>query len=202
MLFSILIHDEPNSAALRDEHRAAHLAYLKGFDAQTLFAGPFTDDDETADLGSFRLLDLPDRAAAEQHIADEPYVIGGIQKRWQIHQWKPSVPYTWRDCPREEGNIQALFYGTDFPGGMAKRIENRDAHENYLNDHDNMVMTRGPLLTDDGSESVGSIWLLDLPNLDAGRELLKGDPFYKSGIYKEEMLVRWRFGRVFDRFKV
>ncbi len=202
MLFSILIHDEPNSAALRDEHRAAHLLYLKGFDAQTLFAGPFTNDEDTLDLGSFRILNFPDRVAADHHIANEPYVISGIQKRWKIHQWKPSIPYTWRDCPREEGNIHALFFGIDFPGGMAKRVKNRAAHENYLNNHDNMVMARGPLLTENGTEPVGSIWLLDLPDLNAGRELLEGDPFYKSGIYKEEMFVRWRFGRVFDRFKV
>lgn len=201
MQFAIVIHDEPNSAALRGEHRAAHLSYLKGFDDQTLFAGPFTDDDETQDLGSFRIVNLPDHAAAEKHIADEPYVLGGIQKRWSIHPWMGSVPYSWRDCPRTEGNIQALFYGLDHPGGMAKRIENRDAHEAYLNDHDTMVMVRGPLLNGDGTESVGSIWLLDLPDLDAGRKLLDGDPFFKSGIYKDVMFKRWRFGRVFDRFK-
>jgi len=202
MLFSILIYDEPNSAALRDERRRAHLDYLKEFDDQTIFAGPFTTDDESEDLGSFRLIDLPDRAAAEKHIADEPYVIGGIQKRWQIHRWRSSVSHTWRDCPRKEGNIQALFYGLDHPGGMAKRLEHRDAHEAYLMDHGDMVMVRGPLLNDAGTESVGSIWLLDLPDLDAGRALLEGDPFYQSGVYKDILFRRWRFGRVFDRFKV
>ncbi len=116
MLFSIMMYDEPNSAALRDERRAEHLDYLKAFDDQTLFAGPFTTDDESADLGSLRLIDLPDRRAAEKHVADEPYVIGGIQKRWEIHRWRGSVPYTWRDCPRKEGNIQAIFYGLDHPG--------------------------------------------------------------------------------------
>ncbi len=45
MLFSIMMYDEPNSAALRDERRAEHLDYLKAFDDQTLFAGPFTTDD-------------------------------------------------------------------------------------------------------------------------------------------------------------
>ena len=63
-------------------------------------------------------------------------------------------------------------------------------------------MTSGPLLNDAGTESVGSIWLLDVPDLDAGRELLAGDPFYKAGIYQDVMFQRWRFGRVFDRFKV
>ena len=202
MLFSILIYDEPNSAALRDEYRQAHLDYLVTFDPQTLFAGPFTTDDESADLGSLRLIDFPDRAAAEKHIADEPYVIGGVQKRWQVHRWRASLPYSWRDCPRKEGNIQAIFHGLDHPGGMAKRKEFREAHEAYLNENGNMIMMRGPLLDDAGADSVGSVWLLDVPDLDAGRALLDGDPFHKAGIYKDVMYHRWRFGRVFDRFKV
>ena len=202
MHFSILIYDEPNSAALRDAHRTAHLDYLKAFDERTVFAGPFTTDDETADLGSLRLIDLPDRAAAEKHIANEPYVIGGVQKRWQIHRWKGALPYTWRDCPRKEGNIQALFYGLDHPDGTAKRSANRDAHRTYLSEHGDAVMACGPLLDDAGTEPVGSIWLLDVADLEAARALLEGDPFYRSGLYKDVTLHRWRFGRVFDRFKV
>ncbi len=201
MHFAILMYDEPNSAALRDQCRTAHLDYLKAFDDQTLFAGPFTTDDESADLGSLRLIEFSDRAAAEKHVADEPYVIGGIQKRWKIHRWRGSVPYTWRDCPRKEGNIQALFYGLDHPGGMAKRTEYRDAHEAYLNQHGDKVMVRGPLLDDAGTESIGSILLLDVPDLDAGRELLEGDPFRKAGVYKDVEYHRWRFGRTSDRFK-
>ncbi len=201
MHFAIMMYDEPNSAAMRDERRAAHLEYLKAFDDQTLFAGPFTTDDESADLGSFRLADFPDRAAAEKHVADEPYVIGGIQKRWEIHRWRGSVPYTWRDCPRKEGNIQALVYGLDNPDGMAKRTENRDAHEAYLEKHGDNIMVRGPLLEDDGVNSIGTIILLDVPDLDAGRALLEDEPFRKAGVYRELAYYRWRFGRVSDRFK-
>jgi uncharacterized protein YciI len=40
--FMILIYDEPDSAALRDQYRQARLDHLKAFEAQTLFAGPCT----------------------------------------------------------------------------------------------------------------------------------------------------------------
>ena len=70
MYYSIVIFDEPNTAKLRDIHRKAHLDYLQAFDEQTLFAGPFTTDDESADLGSLRLIDFPDTAAVEEHIAE------------------------------------------------------------------------------------------------------------------------------------
>jgi uncharacterized protein YciI len=62
-------------------------------------------------------------------------------------------------------------------------------------------MVRGPLLEDDGVNSIGSLVLLDVPDLETGDRLLKGDPFRKAGVYKEVSYYRWRFGRVLDRFK-
>ena len=202
MLFSILIFDEPGTAALRDEYRQRHLAYLKAFDDQTLFAGPFTTDDESADLGSLRLIEFPDRAAAEQHVADEPYVTGGVQKHWLIHRWKPSVAFTWRDCPRTEGNIQALFHGIDKPEGPEIRAANRDAHEAYLDEHGTSIMCSGPMLADDGAAPLGSVILMDIPDMTAGRALLEKEPFFKAGCYQDITFHRWRFGRVFDRYKL
>jgi len=202
MLFSILIFDEPDTAALRDEYRSTHLDYLKAFDDQTIFAGPFTTDDESADLGSLRLIEFPDRAAAEQHVLDEPYVLGGVQKRWTINRWQASVPYTWRDCPRRQGNIQVLFHALDAPGGMDIRNTNREAHESYLEEHANSVMCRGPMLSDDGSSAIGSVVLLDVPDMAAARAMMDDEPFYRAGCYQDITLHRWRFGRVFDRFKV
>jgi uncharacterized protein YciI len=202
MLFSILIFDEPDTAALRDEYRASHLDYLKAFDDQTIFAGPFTTDSESADLGSLRLIEFPDREAAEQHVLDEPYVLGGVQKQWTINRWKASVPYTWRDCPRTEGNIQVLFHGLDESGGIDIRNANCDAQERYLEKHGNSVMCHGPMLTDDGRSTLGSVVLLDVPDMTTARALMDDDPFYKAGCYQKITFHRWRFGRVFDRFKV
>ncbi|MCP4430177.1 MAG: hypothetical protein GY806_04285 [Gammaproteobacteria bacterium] len=202
MLFSILIFDEPDTAALRDEYRASHLNYLKTFDDQTIFAGPFTSDDESADLGSLRLIEFPDRPAAEQHVLDEPYVLGGVQKQWSINRWRASVPYTWRDCPRTEGNIQVLFHGLDVPDSIDIRNANRDDYESYFEDHQNSVMCRGPMLSDDDDLAIGDVVLLDVPDMATARATIANDPFHKAGCYQEITLHRWRFGRVFDRLKV
>ena len=201
MHFAILIYDEPGSAALRDQYRQTHLDYLKAFDAQTLFAGPFTTDDESADLGSLRLIEFPDRATANRHVAEEPYVIGGVQKRWYIQHWLPRSPYSWRDCPRTKGHIQAMFHGLDQPGAERLAPEFRAAHEAYLAQHASMVMARGPLVTDDGEEPIGSVLLLDVPDMDAARAFMAHEPFYSNGVYKDINFHRWRFGRVMDRFK-
>ena len=202
MLFSIIVFDEPDSAALRDQYRRDHLDYLKRFDDQTLFAGPFTTDDESADLGSLRLIEFADRAAAEQHVAEEPYVTGGVQKRWLIHRWRAVLPHTWRDCPRTEGNIQALFHGFDDPDKDDARTANAAAQADYLATHAGNVMIHGPLLDDAGEREIGDLWLLDVPALGSGRVLLEGSPFFRAGLYGDVLFHRWRFGRVFDRFKV
>ncbi|MGH8070407.1 MAG: YciI family protein, partial [Candidatus Entotheonellia bacterium] len=160
MHFAILIYDEPDSAALRDQYRQTHLDYLKVFDAQTLFAGPFTTDDESADLGSLRLIEFPDRAAADRHVAEEPYVIGGVQQRWLIHRWLPRLPYSWRDCPRTKGNMQAMFHALDRPGSGSLRTELDEAHRAYLGKHADIIMARGPLATDEGEKAIGSMLLL------------------------------------------
>jgi uncharacterized protein len=201
MHFAILIHDEPNAAALRDQYRQTHLDYLKVFDSQTLFAGPFTTDDESADLGSLRLIEFPDRDAANRHVAEEPYVLGGVQKRWHINRWLPRARYSWRDCPRIKGNIQAMFHGLDQLGSQALRQELQKAQEEYLAKHTSMIMARGPLLADDSEAPIGSVFLLDVPDMDAARAFLAKAPFYSNGVYQEVNFHRWRFGRVMDRFK-
>jgi hypothetical protein len=202
MLFSIVIFDEPNTADLRDKYRQRHLDYLKEFDDQTMFAGPFTTDDETADLGSLRLIELPNRQAATKHVEDEPYVTGGVQKRWIIHRWQASLPYSWRDCPRKAGNIQILFHALDKPAASALRKDNTAANLAYLEEHRDAFMARGPLLSDDGESQLGSVFLLDAPDISAACKLRDNMPFYKCGLFQDITFHRWRFGRVFDRFKL
>jgi uncharacterized protein YciI len=201
MLFSIRIFDEPGSAALRDEYRQQHPDYLKSFDDKTLFAGPFTTDDETAEFGSLRLIDFPDVAAAEKHIADEPYVTGGVQKRWQINRWKPAIASTWRDCPRTKGNIQAMFVGIEKPTGAEIRSSNEDAHEAYLDACRDSIVCRGSTLSDDGEAVIGSLLLLDIQDMAAARVIIEDEPLFKAGCYEHVEFHRWRFGRVFDRYK-
>jgi len=202
MMFSIKIYDIKGSQKLRDIHRQAHLDYLKSFDAKTLFAGPFLAEDNETELGSMRLLDFPGRAAAEKHVADEPFIIGGGQERPAVHRWRPGVPHTWRDCPRTEGNEQFYVFVLDKPGSMALRARLKDVNRNYVGGFTKNVMVRGPLLSDDGKGEIGTTMLLDFPGMAAARAFLQGAPYNREGLWGQVEFYRWRFGRVFDRLKV
>ncbi len=103
MLFTVKTLDKENPGALRK----AQLAYLRMFEAATYFDGTFVTDDGTRELGSFKILDMPDKATVEQHEADEPFITGDLQYGTTIHRYKAQVPYTFRDCPRKRENSTA-----------------------------------------------------------------------------------------------
>jgi uncharacterized protein YciI len=94
-----------------------------------------------------------------------------------------------------------MFHGLDQPGAGALRQKFREAHEAYLAKHAGTVMARGPLVADNGEEPVGSVLLLDVPDMETARAFIEQEPFYSNGVYKDIHFHRWRFGRVMDRFK-
>ena len=201
MLFAIKIYDKPGTGALRDAHRAAHLDYLKRFERETCFAGPLLTENLMTELGSHRLIDLPDRAAAERHAAEEPYVGGGVQHGNEIHRWSASLPHTWRDCPRQEGNVQYLIQAVDRPDGGSLRESLREKHNAYQTRVSDLFITRGPLLSDDGKRQIGSLMIIDVPDLGAAKTFWANEPFQMGGLFETVEFYGWRFGRVFDRFR-
>jgi hypothetical protein len=197
MLFVIKIYDKPNSGPLRDISRRAHLDYLRTFESQTLFAGPFLTDDGSIELGSLRILNLPDRTAAERNVAEEPYICSGVQEGSTIHRWLPSVPYTFRDCPRKSGNIQFMIQAMDKMNQEGLREKLHMAQTEYEESHPDLYITRGALVTEDGEREIGSLMILDVPDLKAARAFWEKDPFKRGGVYDGVEFHRWRFGRAF-----
>ncbi|NQV56835.1 MAG: hypothetical protein HQ503_13330 [Rhodospirillales bacterium] len=200
MLFAIKLFDKEDDGGIRDANRERHLDYLSSFEDRTWFAGPILTEDGTKELGSHRLLDLTDMAEALAHVAAEPYVEAGLQYGAEIHRWSASVPYTWRDCPRTEGNVQFLIHAVERPDGGALREKlwaERKAYD-AINDH--LFITRGPLLDADNGEMIGSLMILDVPDLNAAKVFWATEPFNNGGLFERVEFYGWRFGRVFDRF--
>ncbi|MBK5926556.1 YciI family protein [Rhodobaculum claviforme] len=88
-LFALICLDKPGHADLRRDTRAAHLEYVAatGTVAQ---AGPFLDDAEGM-IGSLIVLDVADRAAAEDWAAADPYARAGLFASVAVHRWNKVV---------------------------------------------------------------------------------------------------------------
>ena len=92
MLFCIYCLDKPNSRDLRLATRAAHLEYAGKNVDRMLVGGPLLDEDGETMIGSLLIMDLPDRAAAEALMANDPYVKAGLFTSVTIRAYKKVLP--------------------------------------------------------------------------------------------------------------
>ena len=77
MLFTMICTDKPDSLALRQETRPAHLEYLRGYEPALRFAGPMLDGAGNP-CGSLFVVDVADRDAVEALAANDPYAKAGL----------------------------------------------------------------------------------------------------------------------------
>ena len=88
--FLIIGHGKPGMTATRDGLLEAHRRYFidRGYLDHFIERGPLYNDDESEWVGSAMLVELPDRAAVEAMLADEPYCKAGLYERVEIHRWR------------------------------------------------------------------------------------------------------------------
>ena len=76
----------------------------------------------------------------------------------------------------------------DRPGTAQLRTEIRPVHRAYLEKMSDRIAFAGPLTSEDGQRTVGSLLAMDFPSrvdLDAW---LKDEPFTKAGVYEEPII--------------
>mgnify|MGYP001770179518 FL=1 len=85
--FVLLCTDKPHHAEMRMAVRPDHLTYLMDFSESVKAAGPFLDD-QGGMVGSMLIINVDDRAQAEQFAAGDPYAKAGLFSRVEIRPWK------------------------------------------------------------------------------------------------------------------
>jgi hypothetical protein len=92
MMFLCICTDKPNSVALRMATRPEHLKYIDAHKSKFVIGGPQLTDDEQTMIGSFFVLEVPDRAAAETHIQNDPYTKAGLFESTIIRAFRKVLP--------------------------------------------------------------------------------------------------------------
>ena len=196
MHWLIKCRSKPGTDALREATIDAHRAFLDGYPDETWYSGPLFSDDNKNAHGSLRLIEFPDREAALAYINADPYTKAGIFQSITVERWKPGVDMRQRDYARTDGTMQFVIHCVDKPDGGARRAPLRDNHLDYLNDHANIIVTRGPLQSDDGAQTTGSMLILDVADKAEAEAFFADEPFNGAGVYESVSIERWRFGHV------
>ncbi len=78
----------------------------------------------------------------------------------------------------------------DKPGALQIRLDTRAAHVAYL-EASGVVSQAGPLL-DEAGQMIGSLVVLEVPDMAAARDWAAGDPYADAGLFAEVELIPWK----------
>jgi uncharacterized protein YciI len=84
MKYVLLYESADDVASKAPEHFPAHLARLKEFHGrgEILMVGTFGDPQAQGAMGIF-----PSRASVEAFVADDPFLVHGVIKSYEIREW-------------------------------------------------------------------------------------------------------------------
>jgi len=84
-----------------------------------------------------------------------------------------------------------VIHCLDKPGHLAKRKELLDEHRAYLGTKPIDILSSGPLLSEDGSKMIGSLFIVDAANRAEVEAFNAGDPFAKAELWQVVNVQRY-----------
>ncbi len=91
-MYALICFDRPDSAALRDAHRAAHVEFLDANAARIVFGGPLKGAPDGPSTGALIVVDCATREEAEALIGADPFYRGGVYESVAIRAFKRVFP--------------------------------------------------------------------------------------------------------------
>ncbi len=76
-----------------------------------------------------------------------------------------------------------LIQNLGAPDAAEKRPQHVEAHWDYLRAAQNHMITAGPYFSGDGETRIGSIFIVDFPDLAAAKAWIEDEPFTRHGVY-------------------
>jgi len=78
----------------------------------------------------------------------------------------------------------------DKAGAAALRRRTRAVHLDYMIAHQGLIVSGGPLRSDDGTATIGSAFIIDLPDRAAVDDFLAREPYAQAGLFDSVTVVR------------
>lgn len=91
-MYALICFDRPDSAPLRDQHRADHLKFLSENSNRILFGGPLKSTPDGPSTGALIVIDCATREEAEAFIGADPFHRGGVYESVAVRAFKQVFP--------------------------------------------------------------------------------------------------------------
>jgi len=192
-LIRATLRDEGGQQAA-DAVRTNHLEYLRAASDRIWFAGPSLADEGTSTTGSIWLIDAIDRTTAEAWVAAEPYCAAGAFSSVSLTRWSSSMQIRQGQYERTAGWKQFAITARDRSDGHERRQVVAAAHHAYQASVMDRYVARGPMLSDDGTDLIGSFMIVEFPHRLACDEFWDGEPLNSGEVFSEVKIDSWRYG--------
>lgn len=80
----------------------------------------------------------------------------------------------------------------DKPDHQAQRQLHRPEHLAFLEDNKHLLLACGAKLQDDGKDTGGGLYIVDLDTRAAAEAFIAADPFFKADLFDRVTITRWR----------
>ncbi len=84
-----------------------------------------------------------------------------------------------------------VIHCLDKPGHLAKRLEVLDEHRAYMATNPIKVLSSGPLMSDDGKEMIGSLFIVDARDRAEIEAFMRVDPLTKADLWQSVNVQRY-----------
>jgi uncharacterized protein len=91
-MYAIVCYDRPDSASLRNEHRAAHVEFLGKHANAIVFGGPLKNTPDGPSTGAIIVVNCATREEAEAFIKGDPFQRHGVYESVAVRAFKQVFP--------------------------------------------------------------------------------------------------------------
>ncbi len=91
-MYAIVCFDRPDSASLRDAHRAAHQRFLGENSPKIVFGGPLKNGADGPSVGALIVVDCATREEADSFIGSDPFYRAGVYETVSIRAFRQVFP--------------------------------------------------------------------------------------------------------------
>ena len=126
------------------------------------------------------------RAEAVKQIIDRGYSVQEVSQRLGV---STHSLYNWLKASGRWGD---KAQGDEID---AIRQENLEIHRDYLKSQKGILVLAGAAQSDDGTEAIGSVFIVNVNSRTEAEAFSNGDPFTQAGVFKSVTIVRMRKGQ-------
>lgn len=79
--------------------------------------------------------------------------------------------------------MRFVIFGIDRPGKLQDRMDNLQAHRDYVDNQPLKVVLSGPLMDDAGEKMVGSLYVIEADTREQAEQFYLNDPLHALDVW-------------------